>query len=222
MNQIIRTKEFKEWFGDWELEYLYKDANIKIDCSKVITKEYEPRIVWHGTGQEFSFFKFDTFPAAYFAVKKEYSDWFANLHGGDEGYTIPFFLNIRNPLDLTHFKTEKIRPKDFFDYMYLKTGLSVDKLQLNPMFLDPSLPNMETWMFLRNNPKMLELIKSTNIYDGINFYETNPGVPEGEAAHETEAYIVFNPNQCKLAAPNRGLLLMASLKSFLLKRGGIL
>ena len=67
---------------------------------------------------------------------------------------------------------------------------------------------------------MLKVIADSNIYDGIHFYETNPNVPEGEVAHETEAYITFFENQAKIAAPNRGLILLASLKSFLLKSGG--
>jgi|GEM_PF-5046759 len=220
LNALIRTKQFKEWFGDWQLGYIYKDSGVfDIDCSKVLTSNFEPLLVWHGTGQDFSYFKFDTFPAAYFAVNEKYSKWFAELHGGDDGYTIPFFLNIRNPLDLTPFGTTPIRPKDFFDYVYLKTGLDVDALEVNPLFLDPSCPPREVWMYIRNNPKMILKLSESKLTDGIHFYETNPGVPMGEA-HQTEAYIIFNANQCKIAAPNRGLLLLSSLQSFLLKRGG--
>jgi hypothetical protein len=219
LNSIIRTKEFKEWFGDWELAYLYRDTEI-VDCSKVLTENFEPRLVWHGTGREFSSFRFDSFPAAYFAVSKAYSDWFAYAQGGDDGFTIPFFLDIRTPLNLTHFGTNKIKPKQFFDYMYLKTGLDMDSLEVNEMFLDPTFPAVETWVYLRNNPKMIVKISESKIYDGINFYETNPGIKEGDAAYRTEAYIIFRAEQCKIAAPNRGMLLLASLKSFLLKRGG--
>jgi hypothetical protein len=57
LNEIIRTPQFKEWFGDWELSYLYKDADaLELDCSKVLTLNFEPRVVWHGTGQQFSYF----------------------------------------------------------------------------------------------------------------------------------------------------------------------
>ena len=219
LNIIIRTKEFKEWFGDWELAYLYRDTEI-IDCSKVLNENFEPRLVWHGTGAEFSSFIFDSFPAAYFAVNKAYADWFAYAQGGDDGFTIPFFLNIRNPLDLKHFGTNKIKPKQFFDYLYLKTGLDMDALEVNPMFLQPTFPEVETWVYLRNNPKMIVKIAESKIYDGINFFETNPGVEEGKAEYKTEVYITFSAEQSKIAAPNRGMLLLASLKSFLLKRGG--
>lgn len=222
LNVMIRTPQFKAWFGDWELAYLYKDTDaIEIECSKVLTENYEPLVVWHGTGQEFSYFKFDTFPAAYFAVRREYSQFFADLHGGGEGFVIPFFLNIRNPLDLTHFKTNDVSVKDFFDYIFLQTGLDMDDLEVNPIFMDSSLKPLQTWIFIRNNPNMLKKIAQLNIFDGIHFYETNPNIKDKSSpAYETEAYITFNANQSKIADPNRGMILLASMKSFILEKGG--
>jgi hypothetical protein len=221
LNEIIRTQQFKDWFGDWQLTYMYKQAgDTDTDSSVVLTENFEPKLFYHGTGQEFSYFKFDKFPAAYFAANQAYSQWFANLHGGDQGYTIPFFLNVRNPLDLTKFGTEEIRPKDFFDYMYLQTGLDAEQLEVNPLFLNPTAPARECWVYLRNNPKMLKKLADNQVYDGIHFYETNPGVPKGELAYSTEVFITFKADQCKIADNNRGLILMGALKSFLLEKGG--
>ncbi len=221
LNELIRTPQFLEWFGNWQLAYAYKDMDaVDISCSKVMTKDYEPLVVWHGTGQQFSYFRFDNFPAAYFAVNWRYSKWFADLHGGGNGYTIPFFLNLRNPLDLTQFHTRKIRAKEFFDYMFLKTGMDMTELEVNPIMMNSDFPPVEPWVYLRNNAKMLKKLSESHVFDGIHFYETNPSVPEGESAHVTEAYIIFSPEQCKVADPDRGILLFASLKSFLLKRGG--
>jgi hypothetical protein len=221
LNQIIRTPQFMEWFGNWELAYLYKDTDdFDYKCSQVLSQSGEPLLVWHGTGQAFSYFKFDTFPAAYFAVNRDYSQWFAELHGGGQGYTIPFFLNVRNPLDLTYFQLKKVTSNDFFAFLYLKTGMDMDELEVNPIFKDPNFPPNETWVYLRNNPKMLKKIADMNLYDGIHFYETNPGVPPNESAHSTEVYITFTPHQAKISDPNRGLMLLSSLKSFLLEKGG--
>ena len=222
INSLIRTPLFLDWFGDWQLAYQYKEAGIvDFPCSKVVSPNYEPQIVWHGTGTEFSYFRFDNFPAAYFAVNESYSKWFADLHSrvGD-GFTIPFFLNVRNPLDLTMFETKNIDPKTFFDFMFLQTGLTKNELELNPIFDDPKLEPIQTWMYLRNNPKMLKKLADTKIFDGIHFYETNPGVDESEPFYKTEAWIIFDPQQAKLAEPSRGVLLFSSLKSFLLKKGG--
>jgi hypothetical protein len=221
LNELIRTPQFMEWFGNWQLAFAYKDISpLEIPCSRVMTKHYEPRVVWHGTGSEFSYFRFESFPAAYFAVNYNYSKWFADLHGGENGYTIPFFLNIRNPLDLTKFGTRKTKPKEFFDYIFLMTGMTMTDLEVNPIFMNPDVPANETWVYLRNNPKMIKKLSESHTFDGIHFFETNPSVPQGENNHSTEAYIVFRADQCKIADPERGVMLFASLKSFLLRRGG--
>ena len=221
-NSLIRSSLFLEWFGDWQLAYQYKEAGIKdFACSKVLSPKFEPQVVWHGTGDEFSYFRFDNFPAAYFAVNKSYSQWFADLHAREgEGYTIPFFLSVNNPLDLTLFETRKIDPKTFFDYIFLQTGLTKDELDINPIFADSNLGTLETWMYLRNNPKMLKKLADSKLFDGIHFYETNPSIDESEPFYKTEAWIIFSPHQAKLADPSRGLLLFSSLKSFLLEKGG--
>jgi len=220
LNELIRTPQFKEWFGDWELSYIYKDVDPSaIPCSKVLDNNYEPLLVWHGTGAEFSYFRFDNVPAAYFAKKQAYSQWFANLQGGDKGYTIPFFLNMRNPLDLTRFGIKEVSSKDFFDYIFLETGMSMEYLEVNPMFFDTSIPPLPTWVFLRRNPAMLKKLAESS-FDGIHFYEHNPNVEKGAEEYETEAFITFEPTQCKIADPKKGELLLSSLKSFLLKRGG--
>ena len=222
LNVMIRTPQFKAWFGDWELAYLYKDTDaVEIDCSKVLTNNYEPLVVWHGTGDEFSYFKFENFPAAYFAVNREYSEFFAQLHGDDSGFVIPFFLNIRNPLDLTHFETKDVSVKDFFDYIFLQTGLDMSDLEVNPIFFDDTFQPVQTWIFIRNNPTMLQKIASLNIFDGIRFYETNPNVKDTSSpAHKTEAFITFKANQSKIADPERGTILLGAMKSFILEKGG--
>lgn len=219
VNFMIRSPQFKSWFGDWQLAYEFKDdPDYTVPCSKIVQENGEPEVYWHGTGVPFSFFKFDTFPAAYFAKKKEYSRFFANLHGGEEGYLLPFFLDVRNPLDLRHFVTQKIASKDFFDYLYVATGMDETELEANPITTDPNIPPMETWMYIRNNSSMLK--KISTIFDGIRYFETNPNVPANEDFHSTEAIITFTPHQIKLASTNRGQFVMSSLRSFLLKRGG--
>ena len=105
-------------------------------------------------------------------------------------------------------------------YLFLKTGLSMDDLEVNPAFKDPKFPPCETWMYIRNNAAMLKKLSQSHVFDGIHFYETNPSVPKGYPAHVTEAYIAFRADQCKIADPERGKQLLASLKSFVLKRGG--
>jgi hypothetical protein len=222
LQRIINSKEFKEWFGDWRNAFFYRNLEDfgGLNVSKVLNSKFEPQLVWHGTNNEFSYFDFENFPANYFAVNREYSEFFA-INKGTEGYVLPFFLNIKNPLDLSEFGIENVSTKDFFDWMYLMTGMTPEQLEINPLFLDPSAPPSPIWVYIRNNPTMLKKISDGNVFDGIKFYEFNPNADrQDKLAYETLAYIVFNPHQVKLADPSRGDIMLASLKSFMLKRGG--
>ena len=236
MTKIVKSEDFKDWFGDWKNAYFFRNLDNfgGLNISKVITEKFEPLLVWHGTNNEFSSFKFDLFPINYFAVNKEYSEFFAVSRSRDGvGYVFPFFLNIKNPLDLSMFGQTGVRNKEFFDWMYLKTGMNPQQLEVNPMFLESDLPPLPVWQFIRNNPTMLKIIGNAKVYDGIKFYEYNPNLDPDEIrgynpsvpsdikkAYETLAYVIFDPHQAKLADPNRGDILMASFKSFMLKRGG--
>lgn len=82
----VRTKAFKEWFGDWE--------NNPTNASKVVDENGEPLVVYHGSKNG----NFDTFDYNYlrktdsgffFTSDKEYAKQFGNIR--------EFFLNIKNP-----------------------------------------------------------------------------------------------------------------------------
>jgi hypothetical protein len=105
---LVRTKAFKNWFGDWELAartYLLdgeKNFNKHYqNVSKVIDMEtLEPMVGYHGTKEEKEFYSFATNketgagrPYGYFAKNKEYSMNFV----GRGNLLYAAFLNIRNP-----------------------------------------------------------------------------------------------------------------------------
>lgn len=221
INRIIRSPQFKEWFGDWEEAYALKGiVEYKYKSSVVVTPDAEPQIVWHGTNNPFSYFKFDSFPAAYFAVNPEYSVWFAEAKDPSGGYVYPFFLNVRNPLDLSMFGIDEVSSTDFFSTIFIETGLKKEDLNLNPVFMDDNLRPQPVWVYLRNNPSFLQTLRDKKLYDGIHFYEFIPNLPPTASNFKTEAWIIFSPENAKLADPERGQLMLASLKSFILRRGG--
>jgi hypothetical protein len=105
---LVRTKAFKNWFGDWELAartYLLdeqKNFNKHYqNVSKVIDMDtLEPRVGYHGTSAEEEFYSFATNketgagrPYGYFAQNREYSMNFV----GRKNLLYAAFLNIRNP-----------------------------------------------------------------------------------------------------------------------------
>jgi len=112
---LVRTTEFKKWFGDWEkcaksflqddksnfLQH-YKNCSIVIDLTTL-----EPQVVYHGTNFKEEFYTFDVTkkegvgrPYGYFADNIEYSQNFTtNSQRGQHGLELLYkcFLNIRNP-----------------------------------------------------------------------------------------------------------------------------
>jgi len=112
---LVRTTEFKNWFGDWEkcaesflqdkksnfLQH-YKNCSIVIDLTTL-----EPQVVYHGTNFKEEFYTFDVTkkegvgrPYGYFADNIEYSQNFTtNSQRGQHGLELLYkcFLNIRNP-----------------------------------------------------------------------------------------------------------------------------
>ena len=78
----VRTKAFKEWFGDWE--------NDPANASKVIDENGEPLVVYHDGGYNISKFKKDEYGNIYFGDPLT-----AATYGGSE---TSVFLNIKFPI----------------------------------------------------------------------------------------------------------------------------
>jgi len=222
---LIQTPMFKEWFGDYLSAYDFKGLsgydNI-IPVSKVMTDGYEPLVVYQGLGRAFERERFDSFPTSYFAVNPDYAEWFATLKGQraqTNGYVLPFFLNIRNPLDFTYFGIDQVAPKDFFDYLFVKTGQTPEQLGFDARFLQPNVPPMEVWAYIRNSPNAITAIAKQGIYDGFHFFENNPQASGNQ--YQTEVWTTFFPSQTKLASDQRSKMLYSANQGFLMAKGGL-
>lgn len=101
----VRTKAFKEWFGDWE--------NNPEDASKVIDENGEPRVVYHGT-----YVNFNAFDESHLGdvtdLNATNEDWVKTSHIGFwfNDNKIGFytkhksvFLNVRNPLEFASMES---------------------------------------------------------------------------------------------------------------------
>jgi hypothetical protein len=77
--KLVRTPEFKAWFGDWE--------NDPENSSKVLDKKGEPLILYHGTNNKYPIFKNTS---NFFSKSKDVA-----LTYGKNIFEV--FLNIRNP-----------------------------------------------------------------------------------------------------------------------------
>lgn len=151
----VRTKAFKEWFGDWTKITQNEDAtwNIPNDVSKVIDPETgEPMVVYHHTDNP-NLTEFSTDFPNYFSQSKggtKKAIFFDENPSGtlERKYDIPVFLNIRNLT--TYVGTKEDLHKKGTDYTAVVNesaarderfgGLHMSK------FDDNRLLNQEVWI----------------------------------------------------------------------------
>ena len=113
--RLVRTPEFKAWFGDWE-------KNPK-KASKVVDENGEPLVVYHSTNKQFNVFEegkntIGTFGRGiYFANSKDYA---SDYNRGENQKILSVFLNITNPIIIKN----KIMPNGYENY-------SVEKMNEN-------------------------------------------------------------------------------------------
>lgn len=186
---LVRTPEFKAWFGDWE--------NDPENASKVVDENGEPLVVWHGSqsNDEFNVFKQSSrFEFIYFAKTKEYA-WFHFTKDtiGNPFQLRPFFLNIRNLLNAEEYGFEKVDFSELKSFFYGIHKLDKD-IQLNPK------SEYRFWEILRFSNDIYHSIKNQGYYDGISFYENfYDNTTWNDTDDYTLSYVVMNPTQIKLA-----------------------
>lgn len=186
---IVRTTNFKNWFGDWE--------NYPEDASKVMDENGEPMVVWHGRSAEFNTFEKkegvrfimgleDKVKAEgfFFSPDKGLAEEFASnssRHRGGKANVVPCFLNIRIPMDLTGEDYDRIY-EDVTGWEYMVGMDTQDNL----------------WGIM-DEEGMADKIKEKG-YDGAIFVE------EVDDSYEPTkiSYCALDANQIKSAENNNG------------------
>ena len=178
----VRTKNFKEWFGDWE--------NDPENASKIVDENGEPLMVFHYTWEDFTIFgegkeigasTFYNASDANYAATAAIGDWFTSESdlSDDMGKPMKVFLNIKNPSDgyslevLADEVGTEIRAKDY-------EAFDEDR--------DNTAPIIEAGKNYQE-----KLINQG--YDGIFIADEEFG---------GTSYITFAPNQIKSAVENDG------------------
>jgi len=210
--KLVRTPEFKAWFGDWE--------NDSQNASKVIDENGEPLVLWHFAKRlqyeldKFYTFKVDRQLGSHFGTIKQAQNLKYIPSGQNERRAIlapvsdfryyQVFLNIKNPI--------RLKDVGIFEPQTLLDAIGNENIKTNE------------WEFINNYNKInkdsildrVKYITKTNYgYDGVvylNRYESDAEssfilsldddsdtlfrkkVPSAE-----DSWIAFNPNQIKLA-----------------------
>ena len=142
--KLVRSKSFKEWFGDWE--------NDPENASKVVDENGEPKVVWRGESKDFNVFEYKKLGSSLKTAWRNAGFYFSPTKSGAEQYMFfmgsrilkQFFLNIKNSYTLDS--------EEFFGVMDWGS-LPTQKFKTNKLATDFAI-------------KRISEIKSEN-YDGV-------------------------------------------------------
>lgn len=188
---IVRTTNFKNWFGDWE--------NDPDNASKVLDENGEPLVVYTGTPHGgFSVFDMSAGThkyhfGAYFSPNKDYAMRYlfsdSGGHQGQHPQVYEVFLNFRQPFDTRNKKEANI----YWNMFYMKYGEAA-KLSEHDLLKPVEADDM--FEFLRDNDYHYDAIL---LDEGRDFDSTT-----GKSTWRGVSYVAFYPQQIKSATNNNG------------------
>jgi hypothetical protein len=233
--RVVRTNDFKLWFGNWEMAGRLNNYE---GVSKVYNQQTgEPLVVYQGDIGFRTKFGFGGFPVNYFANNYSYARWFADITYENKGqeFGIPptiysFFLRMINPIDLREFGYESGLASGWIEIF--ARILDVEPRLIYPNFasqddLDQFLnANIPLWAMLRNNINLLTYIKKETFFDGIIMVENNPqDIVNGEE-NFTDSYMIFENENIKVSNASFFNTILTlkdyAFNDFRFKKGGML
>jgi hypothetical protein len=242
--EIVRSEEFKKWFGDWEEAAVTGNYNGVSKAINPLTKE--PQVAFHGKANmalEFTKMAFAIFPVKYFGTNLSYAEWFRENQSKSDRLTklvYEFFLNIKNPIDLSPIGLTELTAEDFKELIKAQYNYSIQ----SPIASEGTGAKLKIWQLIRGSQQMLQELKANTYFDGLIMYEDNPsdrtasgydtsllgfspnsyevvqfvnGTPEGNF---TLDYVTFTNFQIK-AADGRNTTFFNNVEDFRFAKGGI-
>ena len=177
--ELVRTPEFKAWFGDWE--------NDPETASKIVDENGEPKVVWRGESKDFNKFDYKKLGSRLKTAWRKAGFYFAPTKSSAEQYMFfmgtrilkEFFLNIRNPYTLDsnefygvmdwgslpnqRFKTNKSATD------YANSQVEMIKSKNHDGFFVTILEDDNTVEIVAFEPNQIKLANGTNTtFDGNN------------------------------------------------------
>lgn len=181
----VRTKAFKDWFGDWE--------NNPKNASKVVDENGEPLVVYHGGSN-----------AKVFNTKG--GQFGAGIKKGDIGtYFTPYEKSARGYEEIYNYK---IGEKWFTLKELANNGeLSEEDIKSLDEVWENEKPNTRAFFLNIRNPKITNFTgdntKGFNREDS-NIGDNNDGQFININSSKPKEYVAFSPNQIKSATANVG------------------
>lgn len=205
LHAMVRTPEFKAWFGDWE--------NDPENSSKVVDKNGEPMVVYHGT-PSFGFKEFMNDYKMARATDNETNDlgiWFTNdlrvakefMFNSSKGGIYEVFLNMRNP---KVFKPALFNQSEIDALEQTIHDLNVDKVSLGWSVNDMTSDKREKFYKIERQMKdlydQIRLLKHTDSFEQfMNYrdkYTEYINGQKGKPGAWLERYINTNKKEANL------------------------
>ena len=170
--KLVRTPEFKAWFGDWE--------NDPKNASKVVDENGEPKVVWRGESKEFNKFDYKKLGSQLKTAWRKAGFYFSPTKVGAEQYMIfmrsdilkQFFLNIKNPNTLDSNEFYDVMDWGSLPKQRFKTNKSatdyansqVEKMKIDNYdgFFVTDLETEDVYEIVAFNPNQIKLADGTN------------------------------------------------------------
>jgi hypothetical protein len=199
---LVRTPEFKAWFGDWE--------NNPANASKVVDENGEPLMVFHGTKESFNEFKKESQNAATGFGDFGAGFYFTSSYDTAKYYTLKFekrvifsvFLKILNPF-VIELNWERFSENTIENYKKLKGLFDWQKLAIKNVLSDKDDYRPSKTITKEIGDYNFQDILSVNGFDGVfvnryNIYEFEDANHRNQILPLNEI-VAFEPNQIKLA-----------------------
>ena len=217
----VRTKAFKEWFGDWE--------NNPSEASKVIDENGEPLVVYHSS-PEYNITVFRNTDSIIFTQYPNETIEEAINRYKELGYEISSeqIDNIRkhnydifeNPIILTkpngiYAASNRKVSETYITRESYEEGLYLDG-EIYPVFLNIRDNNIiegnnSNWNEIQYKGKIVSTRKLESEFRGIkdgviikNIFDFGSPIMDTHETNLSDIFIVYNPNQIKSATDNNG------------------
>jgi hypothetical protein len=166
--KLVRTPEFKAWFGDWE--------NSPETSSKVVDKNGEPLVVYHGTDSKFNFFDKNK-------LRNRTINSLAGFHFSD---------NYNTALSYTADDDEELN-KEYTIEVFLRF--------INPYFHDVKGVLWADLDYENNTDVIAKRVYESKNNDGVIFTNTLDAYifQLKEEDYKGNSFVAFEPEQIKLA-----------------------
>lgn len=191
----VRTKAFKDWFGDWE--------NDPKNASKVVNENGEPLVVYHSTNKIFNTYKerdgihFGSYNTALGVANEKFDPTFDTIEEAQASIAKgkfridQVFLNIRNPKQSKDLGTgwKQLITEGFDGGLYRAVEGDTSFVVFNPNQIKSATDNVGT--FYTNNDEIYNYeIDNSNINDQLSDNEKKDILREIKAINEAKRSLI--------------------------------